>query len=191
MQAQTAEIVSQIWNESRNRIKGFIAKRIDNEADVEDVMQEVFFKMYQRLGELKDPDRLYAWVFQIARNAVIDYYRERKPVVDSSEEILSQIAVEPAESDVEEEILNWLEPMVGDLPEKYREALLLTDIQGLTQKELSEKLDISLSGAKSRVQRAREKLRENLLDCCLLEFNRAGKVVEYQQRTKECNACSH
>src|SRR5215203_4287305 len=155
MQAQTAEIVSQIWNESRNRIKSFIAKRIDNEADVEDVLQEVFFKIHQRIKELKDPDKLYSWVFQIARNAIIDYYRQRKIVVDSSEEVLNQIAVEPTENDVEEEVLNWLEPMVGDLPEKYQEALLLTDIQGLTQKELSERLDISLSGAKSRVQRAR------------------------------------
>lgn len=189
MQAQTAEIVSQIWNESRNRIKGFIAKRIDNEADVEDVLQNVFFKIHQRLDELKDPDRLYAWVFQIARNAIIDYYRERKIAVDSSEEVLSEIAVEPTEKDVEEEVLNWLEPMVEDLPEKYREALLLTDIQGFTQKELSEKLDISLSGAKSRVQRAREKLKENLLDCCHLEFNRAGKVVEYQPRTNDCRVC--
>jgi RNA polymerase sigma-70 factor (ECF subfamily) len=191
MQTESAELVSQIWNDSRNRIKGFIAKRIDNKADVEDVLQDVFFKIHQRLGELKDPDKLYAWVFQIARNAIIDYYRGRKTAVDSSEEILSEIAVEPMEKDVEEEVLNWLEPMVEDLPEKYREALLLTDIRGLSQKDLSEKLDISLSGAKSRVQRAREKLKDALLDCCHLEFNRAGKVVEYQQRTQDCRVCSH
>ena len=80
--------------------------------------------------------------------------------------------------------------MVGELPEKYREAFLLTDIQGLTQKELSEKLDISLSGAKSRVQRAREKLKETLLDYCHLEFNRAGQIVEYRQRREECQVCS-
>lgn len=191
MQVESAELVSQIWNESRNRIKGFIAKRIDNEADVEDVLQDVFCKIHQRIAELKDPNKLYAWVFQIARNAIIDYYRERKTAVDSSEEILMEIAVDPMEKDVEEDVLNWLEPMVGDLPEKYREALLLTDIRGLSQKELSEKLDISLSGAKSRVQRAREKLKENLLDCCHLEFNRAGKIVEYQQRTQDCSVCSN
>lgn len=191
MQVESAELVSQVWNDSRNRIKGFISKRIDNEADAEDVLQDVFCKIHQRIAELKDPDKLYAWVFQIARNAIIDYYRERKTAVDSSEEILMGIAVDPMEKDVEEEVLNWLEPMVGDLPEKYREALLLTDIRGLSQKELSEKLDISLSGAKSRVQRAREKLKENLLDCCHLEFNRVGKVVEYQQRTQDCRVCSN
>ena len=191
MSEQSAEIVSQIWNESRTRIKGFIVKRIGNEADAEDVLQNVFFKIHQHIAYLKDKDKLYPWVFQTTRNAIVDFYREQKLKIDSADELFSEIAVETSEKDVEEEVLQWLEPMVGELPDKYREALLLTDIQGLTQKQLSEKLDISLSGAKSRVQRAREKLRDNLLDCCHLEFNRAGRIVEYRQRRKVCRACSH
>ena len=87
--------------------------------------------------------------------------------------------------------MSWLEPMIGELPEKYRDALLLTDIKGLTQKELSEKLDISVSGAKSRVQRGREQLRENLLKCCHLEFNGTGKIVEYRPKAGKCKTCSH
>lgn len=191
MSEQSAEIVSQIWNESRTRIKGFIVKRIGNEADAEDILQNVFFKIHQNIADLKNPDKLYPWVFQTTRNAIVDFYREQKLKIDSADELFSEIAVETSEKDVEEEVLQWLEPMVGELPDKYREALLLTDIQGLTQKQLSEKLDISLSGAKSRVQRAREKLRDNLLDCCHLEFNRAGRIVEYRQRRKVCRACSH
>lgn len=190
MHDQSTELVSQIWNESRNRIKAFIAKRIKNESDVEDVLQDVFFKIHRKIPELKDPTKLYSWVFQTTRNAIIDYYREQKNAANYSEELPDDIAVEPTEKDVEEEVLSWLTPMVEELPVKYREALLLTDIQGLTQKELSEKLDISLSGAKSRVQRAREKLKEVLLDCCHLEFNRAGQIVEYQQRKQVCRVCS-
>lgn len=191
MSEQTAEIVSQIWNESRNRIKGFIVKRINNEADAEDVLQNVFCKIHQNIADLKDPDKLYPWVFQTTRNAIVDFYHEQKLKTNSADELLSEIAFETSEKDVEEEVLQWLEPMVAELPEKYREALLLTDIQGLTQKDLSEKLNISLSGAKSRVQRAREKLRENLLACCHLEFNRAGQIVEYKQQIEVCRACSH
>lgn len=191
MQEQSTELVSQIWGESRTRLKNFIAKRIDNEADAEDVLQDVFFKIHQNVSGLKDPEKLYPWVFQTTRNAIIDYYRERKIQTDSSEEILSELTIEPNEKDIEEEVLGWLEPMIKDLPEKYRDALLLTDIKGLTQKELSEKLDISVSGAKSRVQRGREQLRETLLSCCHLEFNRAGKIVEYRQKTENCGVCSH
>jgi RNA polymerase sigma-70 factor, ECF subfamily len=191
MRVESAEIVSRIWEESRTRLKGFIDKRISNEADAEDVLQNVFFKIHQGAAQLKDPEKLYPWVFQTTRNAIIDYYRERKITADSSGDMFGEIAVEPSESDVEEEVLQWLEPMVGELPEKYREALLLTDIQGLTQKELSEKLDLSLSGAKSRVQRARDQLKDILLECCHLEFNRAGKIVEYKPRKGDCGVCSH
>lgn len=190
MHEDHVELVSQIWDESRSRIKAFIAKRIKNESDVEDVLQDVFFKIHQKIPELKDPTKLYSWVFQTTRNAIIDYYREQKNAANFSEELLDDIAVEPNEKVIEEEVLTWLTPMIDELPSKYRDSLLLTDIQGLTQKELSEKLDISLSGAKSRVQRAREKLKEVLLDCCHLEFNRAGQIVEYHQRREDCRACS-
>jgi RNA polymerase sigma-70 factor, ECF subfamily len=191
MQEQTTELVSQIWEESRTRLKNFIAKRIANEADAEDVLHNVFFKIHQKVSELKDPEKLYAWVFQTTRNAIIDFYRDVKIQTDYGDEIFDKIAVEPNEQDVEDEVMGWLEPMIGELPEKYRDALLLTDIKGLTQKELSEKLDISVSGAKSRVQRGREQLRETLLNCCHLEFNRAGKIVEYRPKAGKCRACSH
>jgi len=191
MQEHSKELVSQIWGESRAKLKNFIAKRIDNEADAEDVLQNVFFKIYQNVSKLKDPEKLYAWVFQTTRNAIIDFYRERKLQTDSGDEIFDQIAARQNEQDVEDEVMSWLEPMIGELPEKYRDALLLTDIKGFTQKELSEKLDISVSGAKSRVQRGREQLRESLLKCCHLEFNSAGKIVEYRPKAGKCKACSH
>src|SRR5687768_13037283 len=122
MQEQTTELVSRIWRESRTRLKNFIAQRIGNEADAEDVLQNVFFKLHRNVAELKDPDKLYAWVFQTTRNAIIDFYRERKFQTDSGDEIFEQLAARPAEKDVEGEVMGWLEPMIKDLPEKYRDA---------------------------------------------------------------------
>lgn len=66
------------------------------------------------------------------------------------------------------------------LPEKYREALELTEFQGLSQKELSEKLGISYSGAKSRVQRGRGKLKQLLEGCCHIEADRYGNIVDFR-----------
>lgn len=66
------------------------------------------------------------------------------------------------------------------LPEKYREALELTEFQGLSQKELSEKLGISYSGAKSRVQRGRRKLKQLLEGCCHIEADRYGNIVDFR-----------
>ncbi len=185
----TTEIVGTLWAESRNRLHSFIARRVKNDADVEDILQDVFFKIYQNIDTLKDPEKIYPWVFQMTRNAIADYYRSRKAEFTEIDEDAPAFAIKPNDTSVEEKVLSWLEPMILELPDTYREALLLTDINGLTQKELSEKLDISLSGAKSRVQRGREKLKDILLDCCKLEFAQSGAIVEYRQQNADCAAC--
>ena len=189
MQEQADDLVSQIWDESRNRLKNFIAQKVSNQADAEDILQDVFCKIHRHIGELEDPDKLYSWVYQLTRNAIIDYYRGQKKESSVSDEFLSEIASQPAEKDIEDQVLGWLRPMIEDLPDKHREALLLTDIDGLTQKEFAEKFDLSFSGAKSRVQRARQQLREVLISCCHLEFNRSGQIVEYKQRQSKCTYC--
>jgi RNA polymerase sigma-70 factor (ECF subfamily) len=84
------------------------------------------------------------------------------------------------------ELIPCIKEMLDSLPNDYRQALILTEYQGLTQKELGEKLGISLSGAKSRVQRAREKLKTMLLNCCHFQFDRLGRVIDYQSG---CDCC--
>lgn len=94
---------------------------------------------------------------------------------ESAQDAADEIDLKPA-----------VEQMLQSLPEPYREALRLTEYDGLTQAEAAERLGISLSGAKSRVQRAREKLRQMLLECCHLEFDRRGKIIECQPRCACC-----
>lgn len=180
----------QIWNDSRSQLKSFILRRVKNEADAEDILQNVFFKIHQNIEKLDAKEKLYAWIYQITRNAIIDFYRQNSQHLQSFDESFDLAAPEEFSPVAQEEILGCLKPMIRDLPEKYGEALLLTDLQGATQKDLAEKLNISVSGAKSRVQRAREKLKETLLNCCHLEFDRQGRVVEYQQKQEDCRYCN-
>ena len=182
--------IDQIWSEFTAQLRRFIASRVKNGADVEDILQEVFIKIHRGLDRLEDPARLHAWVYQITRNAIIDHYRQGEQKVEIPSELPDVIAEEGASEDAEAEVATWLRSMAEDLPEKYREALLLTDIEGLTQKELAERLDISLSGAKSRVQRAREKLKDVLLECCHLEVDRRGRVVDWESRQSDCRHCT-
>ena len=190
MNEQTNELVSRIWEESRARLKNFIARKINNPADVEDVLQNVFCRIHQHIDRLEASEKLYSWVYQLTRHAIIDQYRQSKNQPAGAEEKMLEPAAEPADGEVEEKVLNGLTPMIEDLPDKHREALLLTDIQGLTQKEFAEQLDLSFSGAKSRVQSARAELKNAPLECCHLEFNRAGRIVEYKQRKDDCRVCS-
>jgi RNA polymerase sigma-70 factor, ECF subfamily len=88
------------------------------------------------------------------------------------------------------EMCDGFRRMIYSLPEPYREALVLTEFDGLSQQQLAERLGISLSGAKSRVQRGRQQLKEMLHECCTFEFDRRGKVIDCTPRTKtKCAEC--
>jgi len=176
-----------IWEEFHPRIKQFILKRIPDEHNAEDILQEVFLKIHARIDTLRDEEKLQSWMYQIARNVIADYYRQHKATVALSEALL--LPEEPVvDDDVVKDLLPGVRRMVDSLPDEYRQALLLTEYEGLTQRELAERLGLSLSGAKSRVQRAREKLKAMLLDCCHFEFDRLGKIIDYQPR---CACCTN
>jgi RNA polymerase sigma-70 factor (ECF subfamily) len=98
---------------------------------------------------------------------------------------------ELVDDDVVRELGPCVSAMVAALPEAYREALRLSSSQGLSQKALSERLGISFSGAKSRVQRARAKIKEQLLECCHFQFDHAGRIIDYQSRRACCASEEH
>ena len=143
---------------------------------------EVFLRIHSRIDTLECDCQLKGWIFQIARNSIIDYYRAQKPI----EEIPESLAQPEAEivEQCRQEIADWLLPMILELPEKYRRALIMAEIEGACQKEVATALGISLSGAKSRIQRGRAMLREMLVQCCQFEFDRTGQVIGYRSKNK-------
>jgi RNA polymerase sigma-70 factor (ECF subfamily) len=145
-------------------------------------------KIQSRLDRLKDPAKLESWIYLIARNAIIDHYRTRKETVALPETLAAE--PEPESGEVEE-LKAAFRRMIFNLPEPYREALVLTEFEGLTQRQLADRLGISLSGAKSRVQRGREQLKHMLHECCTFEFDRRGKVIDCTPRRKtKCAECN-
>lgn len=192
MLTQTATPASHelLLGELRADLRRFIARRIQNHADADDVLQEVLIKIHRSAERLSDEKNLFAWVYAIARNAIIDHYRKQRPTVSLDGDIKDpgELSKEAPEPDALGEIADCLRPFLGHLPEKYREAIVLTDLDGLTQVDLARKLGLSVSGAKSRVQRAREHLKRMLLECCHLEFNASGRVVGYE--CKDPRKCS-
>lgn len=174
-----------IWETFHDRLRGFILKRVSDEAVADDILQDVFLKIHLHMRTLQDSQRLEAWVYQIARNAIIDHYRRPHPTTAIDEALP---APTPPEPDAADEIAGSLREMVTSLPAPYREALLLTEFEGLSQQQLADRLGISLSGAKSRVQRARQKIKDDLLTCCHFEFDRYGRVVEYWEHCCCCAA---
>ena len=148
-----------IWHEFAAKLGQFIRSRVNDPATAEDLLQDVFVKIHPRLDQLQDPARLEGWVCLIARNAIIDHHRTRKETVELPE----TLPTEPDTHDGDvEELKAAFRQMLFNLPEPYREALVLTEFDGLTHRALADRLGISLSGAKSRVQRGREQLKRML-----------------------------
>ncbi len=172
----------ELWDDFGRQLRAFVRGRLPGEQDAEDVLQDVFLKIHQEACSVKNPDKVQAWVYRIARNAVADFYRDRgrRPPVEPVASAAESVADDTDPSDVHEEVLGWLVPMIDELPEKYGVALRLADVEGLPQREVAERLGLSLSGAKSRVQRARVRLGELLGECCQVELG-AGRVVEYRR----------
>ena len=177
--------LEQIWNEFAEKLRLFIQKRVSNPVEAEDILQDVFLKIGTRLNQLEDTAKLQGWLYLIARNAVIDHYRKQRETVELPETLA--IEDEPAEL---EELKVSFRRMIHGLPGPYREAILLTEFDGLSQVELARRLGISVSGAKSRVQRGREQLKEMLLDCCHFEFDRRGRVFDcHPRKPSDCPDC--
>jgi RNA polymerase sigma-70 factor (ECF subfamily) len=146
-------------------------------------------KVQSQLDDMPPEDRLPAWVFTVARNAVTDYYRARA-VRDhaglgdhdpASEESERQVALR--------ELTPCLLRMIEQLPEPYRTAMKLADIEGVAQQEVADRGGVSLSGAKSQVQRARKMLREMILDCCNIERDARGNVMDYETTERSSRYC--
>jgi RNA polymerase sigma-70 factor (ECF subfamily) len=174
-----------IWKEFYAKLKNFVQLRVSAKDDAEDIVQEVFIRIHNKTDTLKDNQKLESWIYQITRNAIIDYYRRKKKKVELHDDFKSD---ENSESDAMNRLSPSIIKMIDNLPYIYKEAIILTEYKGLKQKELAESLGISLTGAKSRVQRGRKLLKEMLHDCCAFEFDSIGKLTDYSEKSK---CCSH
>ncbi len=179
-----------VWEAFHTPLQQFIRRRISDEATAEDVLQDVFLKIHQHVETLRDVKKLESWIYQITRNAIIDSYRSSRPTTTLEAAEVLDLPEELPDDDVVSELLPCVRAMVRKLPELDRQALVLTEYRGLTQKEMAERLGLSFSGAKSRVQRAREKLKQQLLECCHFELDRRGHIIDYQARCHSCETAA-
>lgn len=180
-----------IWDEFHKKLFKYINSKINNEHDTEDILQEVFVKIYNNINEIEDEAKIKSWIYKITKNSIIDYYKKKKAInmdIEDFDKIINEDEDED-ESNMNEDITKCFEMLIGKLPAKYNEPLYLHDIEGKKYKEISKELDISLSCSKMRVTRARSLLKETLLKCCDFEVDSFGNIVEYKVKNKGCKDC--
>ena len=186
--------VDVLWTDLRDRLRGFVGRRIGDPHAADDVAQDVLLRLHRSMGELRVEDRLDAFAYRIARNAIIDHYRSRASAKETPAEPDDLAARSDAGGDTghdpdadgpRQELARCLAPLIRELPEPYREALTLTDLGKLSQVEAAEVVGLSVPGMKSRVQRARAQVYELLTGCCAVALDESRHITDVQ-RTGPC-----
>jgi len=147
------------WPNTRQQLKSFVRSRVNDSTVADDIVHEVFLKVHARIHQLKNAERLDGWIYQITRNAITDYFRQSRKFARLTDE---SVILEAEENEFNACVANCLQDELMMLPPKYREALEMAELGNMSQTELALKLSISYSGAKSRVQRARQMLKDKM-----------------------------
>ncbi len=176
----------EIWNEFNFDLRKFIKSRLRDNSIVDDIIQNVFFKIHSNIHQLKDNSKLGSWLFQIARNSLTDYFRKEQKAKKVIAELDNEkdFSVETTSKDI---LTYCMDYFISKLPAPYSDAIIFTEYKGNTQVDLAKKENISISAAKSRVQRARAKLKELILKYSHFESERQG--IDISNLTEHCPIC--
>ena len=178
------ELAVHAWTQIRGELTRFVNKRVKDKALAEDLVHDVLLKVYAKAGQVKESDKIFAWIYQITRNTVNDYFRSQSRNID-----VRELDFDSDPKDFNDCVAFCLNTLINTLPPKYKEALELTDYQNLSQVELADRLGISYSGAKSRVQRARTLLKQKMHELYYIKTDAYGNVIVCEDKLPcACNA---
>ncbi|WBX73211.1 sigma-70 family RNA polymerase sigma factor [Tenacibaculum pacificus] len=175
---------NQVWKKYADDVKYFILSKVKSTTATDDILQDTFIKIHTKLHTLKDITKLKSWIFTIARNAIMDYFKSTNKTFE--------LANFETETIIKEEIhteQDCLRGILKNLPKTYRDPLFLSDIKGLKQQEVADTLKQSLSTTKSQIQRARKLIAKGFMDCCGFVLNEDGKLVGEIQDKGDCKVC--
>lgn len=171
------DVATVAWDQFGQALHAFIRRRVDSPEDADEILQDTMMRVHRAASAGRAGAALRPWLYGIARNAVIDHYRARAArgvPVDLPDDLPAD---PPTEDDVLGDLSGCVAPVLAALPAPYAEALRLADLEGLTQQAVADRLNLSLSGAKTRVQRARRMVRGELERCCRLSFGPGGHLI--------------
>jgi RNA polymerase sigma factor (sigma-70 family) len=169
--------ISEVMAEERPRLRNFIRRRVADEADVEDLLQEVFYELVEAYRLLKPIDYVTSWLFQVARNRITDLFRKKKPetfadvaLVDEEGEVLQIEDLLVSADDgpealyVRNVVLDELEIALSELPREQSEVFIAHELEGRSFKELSAESGVNVNTLLARKRYAVLHLRERLQD---------------------------
>ena len=179
------------WAATTRRLRAFVAPRVAA-SDADDITQDILIRILKSGRDAEETAATPAWLYTVARNAVIDHYRTKR-ILDRLPNDLDQWAESPPDtgpSRAVQEVANCLRPAVNSLHEPYRRAVTLVDLDGMTQTAAATLEGVSVSGMKSRVQRGRRQLATILQRWCAVHLDQRGAISKSQDiGCTDCSCC--
>lgn len=175
----------QVWTKYSEDLKRFIISKVKDNVIADDILQDTFIKIHTKLSTLKDITKLKSWIFTIARNSTLDYFKTTNQTFE--------IANFETEIELQENTHTDKDCLYGilqNLPEKYRGPLFLSDIKGMKQFEIAEQLKLPLPTVKSQIQRARKLIAQGFINCCGFVINEKGNLIGEIQEKEDCKVCN-
>jgi len=166
------------WHQHEAELRGWLRHRLRNPVDAEDLLQDVFLKAVRQGERFCAIVNARAWLYEVARNALADRLRLARHTVELPEDLSADVE----EAAGVDSLAACLPRVLSELSPEDREAITLCDLEGLPQDEYARRKGLSLPGAKSRVQRARKRLREQLTQSCQVSLDAAGQVRDFVPR---------
>jgi RNA polymerase sigma-70 factor (ECF subfamily) len=171
--------IDEAWDAHENELRRFLRHRAGSDAEGDDLLQEVFLRALRQKNGLCGIDNPRAWLFHAARNLLIDRLRLSKDQVPLPEDLVAEPSAAPPPVDG---LTQCLPRVLSELSAQDREAITLCDIEGMTQQDFAKLKGITLPGAKSRVQRARTRLKARMTEVCRVSFEATGEVAGFVPR---------
>jgi len=171
--------VTEAWEKHETELRRFLRNRAGSDAEGDDLLQEVFLRALRLANGLCGVDNRRAWLFHVARNLLIDRLRLTKEQVPLPDDLAADVADAPPPVDG---LSQCLPRVLSELSAQDREAITLCDIEGMTQLDFAKRLSLSLPAAKSRVQRARVRLKDRMSKACQVKYDAEGLVSSFVPR---------
>ncbi|WP_205764358.1 sigma-70 family RNA polymerase sigma factor [Arenibacter sp. 6A1] len=168
-----------IWNTYNSQLYFFILKKVKNKDSVDEILQNSFLKIHQNIEQLKNPEKVKAWTYQIVRNEIANHFRDSS----NTRTGLNHDLLKDAEY---YQKFCCFDKFIANLPLEYKEVIDMVFIKGKKQIEVAEFLKISLPNVKARIRRAKSILKKNFNECCKFEINKEGKLVG-EENCAQCN----
>jgi RNA polymerase sigma-70 factor, ECF subfamily len=186
--------VTTIYKQFHSELLGYVRSKIRSKEDAEDILQNVFISISSNVDKLNEDVKIKNWIFTITRNAIIDYYRinaTRKKM--GMTEAIDENILDTEDIDPTKGLDRCVSSMIQLLPDEYRQIIMDSEIKGEKQKDLAERYNIAYPSLRSRVQRGRERLKQLFYNCCHIETDKLGNIMEARGKTGcdgPCDPCA-